>query len=52
MKKLNETELSKITGGFSGLGFDPTVSFIQRSNYPNFLSKALSIFRGKKSHKK
>ncbi|TSO26991.1 bacteriocin [Lactobacillus sp. LL6] len=29
MKKLNEKELSKITGGF-GMFFDPTVSFYMK----------------------
>lgn len=51
MKKLNEKELSKVTGGFIGLGFDPTVSFVQMKNPKSTLQSILSIFR-KKKHKK
>lgn len=36
MKKLNEKELSKITGGFIGLGFDPTVSLYRKTKYNPF----------------
>lgn len=51
MKKLNKTELSKITGGFSSLGFDPTVNFMQNKKSKTTLQSILDIFR-KYRHKK
>lgn len=51
MKKLSEKELSKITGGYIGLGFDPTVSFMQKKKSKSTLQHFLDIFR-KYRHKK
>lgn len=44
MKKLNEKELSKITGGF-GMFFDPTVSFYMKRKKGNVLSSLLKLFK-------
>ena len=52
MKKLNEKELSKITGGF-GMLFDPTVSFMQIKSRPTSITNLFNIFNHKtrKHHK-
>lgn len=52
MKKLNETELSKITGGF-GMLFDPTVSFVQLKGNSTYITNLFNVFNHKtrKHHK-
>lgn len=52
MKKLNEKELSKITGGF-GMFFDPTVNFIQLKSRSSFITNLFNTFKPKtrKHHK-
>lgn len=52
MKKLNEEELKKISGGFMPIIFDPTTNFMQDYiSKKSVLTNLINLFKGKKHRK-